>query len=191
MNLIDRVKNILIAPKDEWVVIDTETTDVATLTKNYLIPLALIPVVASFIGFGLIGTGGIIYGVAYAAISLITTIAGAFLSAFIINALSSSFGSRDDFGKAFQLVVYSYTPAMVAGVFFIIPALGIIAGLASLYGLYILYLGIKPMMQTPDDKTIIYFIVSLLVVAIAFYIINMILVTIVISHILFTAMAHL
>jgi hypothetical protein len=191
MNLIDRVKNILINPKDEWVVIDTENTDVVTLTKNYLIPLALIPAVASFIGFGLIGHSNILYGVAYAAISIITTVAGAFLSAFIINTLSSSFASRNDFGKAFQLVVYSYTPALVAGVFFIIPALGILAGLASLYGLYILYLGIKPMMQTPEDKSIIYFIVSLLVMGVVFYIINLILVTIVISHVLFMAMAHL
>ena len=35
MNLINRVKSILLTPKTEWPVIETETTDVKTLTVNY------------------------------------------------------------------------------------------------------------------------------------------------------------
>ena len=35
---------------------------------------------------------------------------------------------------------------------------------AGIYGLYILYLGLKPMMKTPEDKQPIYFLISLLVI---------------------------
>jgi hypothetical protein len=74
-----------------------------------------------------------------------------------------------------QLVVYSYTASFVAGVFYIIPGLGILAMLGGLYGLYILYLGLKPMMQTPDDKITVYFVVSLLVIIVVTVVLSLIL----------------
>lgn len=171
MNLINRAKSILLSPKTEWAVIEPEQTDVKTLTLNYMLPLALIPAIAGFIGFGLIGQnvlgmhiGSAGYGLRYAIVSLVSTIGGAFLTAYIIDLLAPSFGSEKNFLQSFKLVVYSYTPMMVAGVFLIIPALGILATLAGLYGLYLLYIGLQPMKKTPDDKKTTYFVVSLIVV---------------------------
>ena len=171
MNLINRVKSILLSPKTEWPVIESEQTDVKTLTLNYLLPLALIPAVAGFIGFGLIGQnvlgfhiGSPGYGLRYAIVNLVSTIGGAFLTAYIIDLLAPSFGSEKNFLQSFKLVIYSYTPMMVAGVLYIIPSLGILVTLAGLYGLYLLYIGLQPMKKTPDDKKTTYFVVSLIVV---------------------------
>jgi hypothetical protein len=47
--------------------------------------------------------------------------------------------------------------------------------IVGLYGLYILYVGIKPMMQTPDDKVTVYFIVSLLITIFIYIILGLIL----------------
>ena len=182
MNLINRAKSILLSPKTEWAVIELEQTDVKTLTLNYLLPLALIPAIAGFIGFGLIGqnvlgmhSGSAGYGLRYAIVSLVSTIGGAFLTAYIIDLLAPSFGSEKNFLQSFKLVVYSYTPMMVAGVFLIIPALGILATLAGLYGLYLLYIGLQPMKKTPDDKKTTYFVVSLIVVIIGSVVLSAIL----------------
>ena len=182
MNLINRAKSILLSPKTEWTVIEPEQTDVKTLTLNYLLPLALIPAIAGFIGFGLIGQnvlgmhiGSAGYGLRYAIVSLVSTIGGAFLTAYIIDLLAPSFGSEKNFLQSFKLVVYSYTPMMVAGVFLIIPALGILATLAGLYGLYLLYIGLQPMKKTPDDKKTTYFVVSLIVVIIGSVVLSAIL----------------
>lgn len=182
MNLINRAKSILLSPKTEWAVIELEQTDVKTLTLNYLLPLALIPAIAGFIGFGLIGQnvlgmhiGSAGYGLRYAIVSLVSTIGGAFLTAYIIDLLAPSFGSEKNFLQSFKLVVYSYTPMMVAGVFLIIPALGILATLAGLYGLYLLYIGLQPMKKTPDDKKTTYFVVSLIVVIIGSVVLSAIL----------------
>ena len=171
MNLINRVKSILLTPKTEWPVIETETTDVKTLTVNYLLPLALITAVATFIGYGLIGQnvfgvhiGSAGFGLRYALVSLVSTIGGAFLTAYIIDLLAPSFGSEKNFLQSFKLVVYSYTPMLVAGILPIIPSLGILATLAGLYGLYLLYIGLQPMKKTPEDKKTSYFVVSLIVV---------------------------
>ena len=172
MNLIERAKNIILKPKEEWIVVEQETTSVLEIVTTYLIPLALIPAVASFIRWGLLGYSSFIgasmsWGIKYAIISLVTTIGGVYLSAFIIDALATNFGSVKDFRKAMQLVVYSYTPMLVAGIFQIIPGLSFL-GIVGLYGLYLLYIGIAPMMKTPEDKVTGYFIVSLVVLIVIY-----------------------
>ena len=182
MNLINRAKSILLTPKTEWSLIESEQTDVKTLTTNYMLPLALIPAIAGFIGFGLIGQnvlgmhiGSAGYGLRYAIVNLVSTIGGAFLTAYIIDLLAPSFGSEKNFLQSFKLVVYSYTPMMVAGIFLIIPSLGILATLAGLYGLYLLYIGLQPLKKTPEDKKTSYFVVSLIVVILGSFVLSSIL----------------
>lgn len=175
------------APKTEWPIIETEQTDVKTLTINYLLPLALITAVASFIGQNVFGVhvGSIGYGLRYALISLVSTIGGAFLTAYIIDLLASSFGSEKNFLQSFKLVVYSYTPMLVAGILLIIPTLGILASLAGLYGLYLLFLGLQPLKKTPEDKKVTYFVISLIVVILGSIVLSAILASIFITSTVF------
>jgi hypothetical protein len=77
--------------------------------------------------------------------------------------LSGNFGAKNDFDRAFSLVAYAYTPMFVAGVFYLLPSLSVLASLAGLYGLYLLYTGMLPMMKAPADKQMSYFVVSLIV----------------------------
>ncbi len=184
MNILDRAKNILLKPNDEWNVIDQETTSGTVLVIAYLVPLALIPAIAAFICYGLFGISifapSISWGFKRAIISFVSTIVGVYISACIINFFAPNFGSAKNFRKAMQLVVFSYTPMMIAGVFQAVPALSILA-ILGLYGLYLLYIGIKPMMKTPDDKVGVYFLVSLLVIIAVYFIIALILTKILIG----------
>ena len=63
MNIVQRVQDILLKPKETWPAIDAEGGDTASIYKNYLIYLALVPAVAGFIGLSLIGVG--VFGVSY------------------------------------------------------------------------------------------------------------------------------
>jgi len=173
MNLIARVQGICLKPKEEWVKIKGEPTPVMNLFMQYVIPLAAIPAVAQFIGFGLIGVRVPFFGnlrlpigtaLFRALVTYVLTVVSAYVAGIIVNALAPTFASKQNMENAMKLIVYSMTPAWVAGVFYIIPSLGIIAGLAGLYGLYILYLGFQtPMMETPKDKVVSYLVVSILV----------------------------
>ena len=183
MNLIERAKNIIIKPKDEWNVISQETTTIAQLITGYLLILALIPAIAYFIRYAFIGynvplvghiSGSLSVGIRYAIVYYITYVLAVYLSAFLIDALATSFCSQKNFIKAMQLVGYSFTAMMVASVFQIIPGLGILS-ILGLYGLYLLYIGLKPMMQTPDDKITGYFVVSLLIIIVAYFVLSLIL----------------
>ncbi len=182
MNLIERVKNILLTPKTEWDVIDNETPDVPKILTTYVLPLVAIGAICSFIGYGLIGKSyfGIRFadtgwGVRYALIALIAGVASTFLMAFVVDALAPTFKSEKNFGKSFQLAAYTYTAGWVGGVFNILPSLAIIGLLAGLYGLYILYLGLPKMKKTPQDQVTGYFVASLVTMIVASFVVFLIL----------------
>ncbi|HEX3895394.1 MAG TPA: YIP1 family protein, partial [Rudaea sp.] len=53
--IIARVKNILLAPKTEWPVIAAEPETVAGLYKNYIVIIAALAPIATFIGLVVFG----------------------------------------------------------------------------------------------------------------------------------------
>lgn len=164
MNLVERVKNILLTPKAEWPVIEREPGDAAYLFRNYVAILAAIPPVCGFIGASIIGAAGyhtgFFFGLMSAIVSYILAFVGVYVMALIIDALAPSFGGRKDFAGALKLVVYSSTAAWVAGIFSLIPALAIL-GILGLYSLYLLYLGIPVLMKSPPEKSLVYTIVAI------------------------------
>jgi len=164
MNLVERVKNILLTPKTEWPVIDRESGDTAFLFTNYVAILAAIPAVCGFIGASIIGAAGyrsgFFGGLMSAIVSYVLAFVGVYIMALIIDALAPSFGGRKDFASALKLVVYSSTAAWVAGIFSLIPALAILS-ILGLYSLYLLYLGIPVLMKSPAEKSLVYTIVAI------------------------------
>jgi len=83
--------------------------------------------------------------------------------------------------KAMQLTVYSWIPSWIAGVFNIMPSLSILAFIAGLYSLYILYIGLAPMMKVPKEKNTAYFIVSLLVMLLSSFLLGLLFAAIIIG----------
>lgn len=182
MGLVDRAKNIITTPKTEWPVIETEEPDTGALITGYALPLMLIPVVATIIGSGLLGPLGLMFGIATGVVGLIISLVSIFISAFIINALASSFGSVPNQGRAFQLVVYSNTAGWVAGILSIIPALGMVAAFAGMiYTIYLMYLGLPHTMKTPDDKRVIYVIIALVINIVVYMVLSGILLAVVLG----------
>jgi len=180
MSIITRAKNILLTPNTEWLVINGETETPQSLLGKYVIPMALIPALALFIGYGLIGIdavlfriSGIRWGLVMALNSFLSSIIGYYICTYVIDALAPSFNSEKNTGKSAQLVAYSFTAAWVAGIFHIIPSLGILA-ILGLYGVYLFYQGISVMKKTPDDKRIGYMIVSVIVIIVVSFVVNLV-----------------
>lgn len=172
MNLIERVKNILVTPKAEWEKINGEEQSLASLATGYILPLAIVGAVCAFIGYGLIGfdTGflgikikGTNWGLYEAISRLASALIGFIISSYVIDALAPTFKSEKNINKSAQLMAYSATASLVGSVFLILPSLAILALLCGLYGVYIMYLGIGPLKKTPEDQKIVYMIVALVV----------------------------
>jgi len=123
MNIVDRAKNMIMKPKQEWQVIDGETHTVKDLYVNYAMILAAIPAVAKFIGFSIVGLGGLLSqyripiasGVALMVVGYVLSLASVYVLALIIDGLAPNFGSQKNFLQALKLAVFSMTAAWLAG----------------------------------------------------------------------------
>lgn len=184
MNIVDRVKNILLTPKTEWPVIAAESTPPSALVTGYVLPLAALAAVAALIGASMVGywapgLGGtyrvpLASGVMMLVWAIVMAVVGCFVMGFVIDALGPTFGAQKGTGQAFKVAVYSFTPVWIAGVFRIIPLLGILSLLGAIYAIYLLYLGLNIVMKAPEDKAIAYtaavavvgFVVMMIVAAI-------------------------
>lgn len=173
MNLVERIKGILLQPKSEWPAIEREPGDAGYLFPNYVAIVAAIPAVCTFIGTSIIGFGayrvGIGLGLIRAVVVYALSLAGVFVVAYIIDYLAGTFGARKNLDNAMRVSAYAPTAAWVAGVFNIIPALAFL-GILGLYSLYLLHTGIAALMKPPADKAVVYTI-AVIVCAIIVWII--------------------
>lgn len=179
MGLVERVKGILLAPQKEWPVIEAESTTPAALYTGYIIPLAVIPAIASFVGMSLIGYSvlgasfrvGMATGLAGACVRFVSTLVGVYVLALIIDALAPSFGGTKNQIQALKVAAYSSTASWIAGIFMLIPGLRILS-ILGLYSLYLLFLGLPILMKSPQDKAIGYIVVVILVAIVLYTVIG-------------------
>ncbi|MEW6455270.1 MAG: Yip1 family protein [Acidobacteriota bacterium] len=182
MNLIDRVQEVLFKPKDTWIKIKEEQITISQLFTSYAVILAAIPAVATFIGSSLIGYSflGLKYRVPVGSaflimiFSYIIGLIGVYIIGSIINLLAPSFSSIQNSLNAMKIAIFSFTPAWIGGIFNIIPQLSPIGLLIALYGLYLLYLGIPSLMETPKEKALGYTIVVILISIVVFVIVGIV-----------------
>ena len=167
MNLVERVQAILLKPKETWPVIAQEGGDVASIYKNYLVILAAIPAVATFIGLSVVGAGmfgvsfrvPIVAGLVNMVVGYVLSLVMVYVLSLIANALAPTFGGEKNTLNAFKLIAYASTAGMVGGIFNLMPGLSMLGLLASLYSIYLIYTGIPPLMKSPEDKAIGYTVV--------------------------------
>jgi hypothetical protein len=164
-SLVERAKNIIMKPKSEWAVIDAEPSTIGDIYRRYVVILAAIPAVAMAVGLLLFGINLIIvtvrpsagYILSNAVMQYVMALVGCYVLALIIEALAPTFGGVKNRTQAFKLAAYSYTPAWVAGIILLMPSLGLLVLIASIYSLYLLYLGLPVLMKSAADKTVAYF----------------------------------
>lgn len=177
MDLVSRVKGILLTPKAEWAKIDGESATVGSLYASYIIPLAAIPPICTFIGFSLVGYNvlgisgrwPVSLGLESALVRYILSLVSTYVLALIIDALAPNFGGQKNQIQALKIAAYSSTAAWIAGIFALLPALAIL-GILGLYSLYLMFLGLPILMKSPDDKAAGYAIV-VVVCAIVLYVV--------------------
>ena len=182
MNIVQRVKDIILKPMDTWAEIKAEPVTIKELYTSYAVFLAAIPPIASFIGFSLLGFSMLAFsyrvplgwGISHAVVSYILSLVGLYVVGLIIDTLAPTFGSQKNQVNAMKVAVFSWTPSWIAGILMIIPALSPITMLLSLYSLYLFYLGLPVLMETPKDKAMGYFIVTILVSIVIFILIGVI-----------------
>ncbi|HEX6534587.1 MAG TPA: Yip1 family protein [Gemmatimonadaceae bacterium] len=183
MSLVERAKNILMQPKQEWQVIDTEPETVGGLYTKYIIPLAAIGPIASLIGWSVFGLKVPFVGttirlpigtlIGRTVLNYVLSLVVVYVIALIINALAPTFGGTKSDIQALKVAAYSSTASWVAGIFGLIPALSWLS-ILGLYGLYLLYTGLPVLMKSPAEKAFGYTAVVVIAAIVCFVVVGMI-----------------
>ncbi len=177
--IIARAKAILLKPAEEWPRIAAEPSSTNEIFLRYVVPLAAIGPICRFLRGQLFGWGafgisfrpGLLGGLTELVVSYVLTLVGVFVLALIADALAPKFAGQSNRVNATKLIAYGATASFVAGVFSLIPGLGILA-LLGLYSFYLFYLGAEPVMRVPHDKALAYTAVTLLCAVVLSFVVS-------------------
>lgn len=152
MAMIDRIKGILVEPREEWTSIAAEPATAMSVYTGWIMILAAIGPVAMLIGYSELGFP---WALRIAVSAYVTALVIPFVLAMIVDVLAPSFGGQKDFVASLKLVAYSCTVVWLAG---IAHVLGIFANLlmwlAAVYALYTFFLGAPVLRKCGADKAI-------------------------------------
>lgn len=179
--MIERIKALLLRPREEWARIDAEPMTVKGIMTGWAAPLAAIGPIALLIGTQVFGfrVFGIVYrppigsSIATAVVSYVTALVGVYVLALIIDNIAPQFGAQRNMVQATKVAAFSFTAAWLAAIFALIPALGVL-GLLGLYSFYLLWVGLPMLMKPPADKAATYAAVSIACGVIAYLVISLI-----------------
>lgn len=173
--LFPRVQNILMRPKAEWDVIAAEPATAQSLIFGYAGIIAAIPAIGRLIWgftphclFGACISWNPVAVIVSAVISYVVALVGVFVVGLIIDALAPSFGGEKNQVQALKVAVYSSTAAWLSGIFIIVPGVGLLLSLLGLYSLYLLYVGLPKLMKSPEDKSVGYTVVVVILALVVF-----------------------
>ena len=157
MNLVERVKGILLSPKEEWPKISGETETTQSLYTGYILILAAIGPIALLIRSMAMGQ---FIEILTCLIAYLVALGARYVMALIVDVLAPTFGGEKNFMQSLKLTAYSYTAVWLAGIFHLIGYLGgILSLIAAIYTLYTFYLGVSVMKKCPQEKAVAYTIV--------------------------------
>ena len=160
--LFARARGLLLTPRTEWPAVAAEPATVGSVYSGYVVLIALLPAIAQFIKYSVLGfsvpllgtyrssvSAGLSSALSYYVLSLISV----FVLALIIDALAPRFGATKDRVQAVKTAAYAYTAAWVGGIGVIVPGIGTLLSLiGGIYSIYLLYLGLPYTMKAPPEK---------------------------------------
>ncbi|GGC18437.1 hypothetical protein GCM10011371_02490 [Novosphingobium marinum] len=159
-SMVDRIKAIILKPKEEWPVIEAEPATQGGILTKWVMPLAAIGPVATLVGTMLFGLGGIFVTIrpsftsalGTAIATYVLSIVAVFVLALIADWLAPKFEGQSNKLNAFKLIAYGMTAAWLAGILGLIPSLGLFSIIGAIYSIYLVYLGSGPLMKVPEQK---------------------------------------
>jgi hypothetical protein len=173
---LDRIFRIVAYPRTEWDVIASEDTSVDALLRRYILPLSLLPPIATSIGMRVFDSAwdydsgfrvpvGDIF--AAAATTLFASIASVFALAGIFVLLAPFYGSTRDYRVALQVATYGAIPVLLAGATLVLPVMALVALIGFTHSLYLYWLGARQVLHVARNQQAEFVGISILILSVA------------------------
>ncbi len=180
--LVGRARGVLFEPRATFKEVESEFTKPGAIWGRYVLPLAAIGPLAGAVGRFLFGrriagttlpgvvtlSGALTWGV----IALVLGLASVFVLTQVISLLAPGFGGQKNDVQALKVAAYSNTPVWLAGVFNIHGRFLILTIFVSLYGLFLLYVGLPTLMKVPQDRAMGYTAVVIIASIVIFLLVS-------------------
>ena len=173
----ERVRSLILNPRNEWEVINNENNEYRFLFKEYVLLLALIPAFVNFVGYALIGyrvqfvglATSFTLGLKLMVVFYIATVIAIYSTAWIIQYFALRFSATQSFNKTFELVLFTYFVIIAIGMLNISPSMSRMVSFLNLYCLYIFYFGFRKMIQIKTEKAFVYFAISTIILIVIYF----------------------
>jgi hypothetical protein len=184
--IINRAKLVLTEPKGCWGTIKSEPATVKSIYMGWILPMAGISALCLTLGMAMWGTSvmgitvtpGMGHSIKVGLSTFLMQCLSIFVTAQILSILAPKFGGQSSVDSALKLVAYSSTASLVAGMLNILPVPGVslLGMVLGLYAIYAFYSGIGSMLSVPENKKLVYTVVSVLAIIVVMFVLNMVLV---------------
>jgi Yip1 domain len=175
---LSNAKEIVLHQNAEWTRVMSDETERQSLLRYgmMLITLAyIITLVLSLLftmNIGLIGFSTT-YVITMVVIQFALGIASLYFIPPILAAIAPSFGGKNDSLNALKLFVFSATPSWIGMAVSRLPIIGWLVALAgAVFAIYLFWQHVTDAMSIPADKKVGYVIVSVIVLAVIFFVIG-------------------
>lgn len=148
----ERIKKLIFTPKAAWSEIENETTTAIQLFQNYLVFILAIPSIFGFLGW-LFSGENFFASLFWSITSFVLNLLGIWVYAKCLLFFAQNFDCELDDITASKIACYSFTPVLVASIFFLIPPISWLVILGA-YSFVILCVGISRLIQGSSEKLI-------------------------------------
>jgi hypothetical protein len=162
-----RARELVVRPQATWATIAGEAHDAQQLLVGWVLPLAAIPAIARLLNgllFGRLPFGRV---VSQTIGHLILDVGMIVAVAWLVAWLAPRFGGQARYERALAWSAYAATPGLLAGVFQLVPGLAVLQLAGQIYGLYLGYLGLAPMLRSRADQSALFLLAIVAVTVVA------------------------
>jgi len=171
---ISRLSQIVMYPNDAWTEEKSLDDNAGELLNNFLTPVLITSAFLAFIGISIQSSNNMWLAFRHFLAIIITGNFGALAIAYAVSKLSPSFGGESDFTKSFKLVIFSSFIYLLAISFSkVFPSIRYLFLAASLYGMYIFFVGSEFMLKIQQERKVGFTMVSFLVFVLIFFLLDL------------------
>ncbi len=176
---LSNAKDVLMTQNAEWTRVMSDENDKQSLIRYGMVLITIAYAIVFVLSLVFTsGMGGFVafsttYVITMVVVQFVLGILSLYFIPMILAALAPSFGGKNDSLNALKLFVFAETPAWISTAVSRIPILGwLIAIAGAIYAIYLFWNHVDEAMSIPADKKVGYVIVSVVVLAVIFFVIG-------------------
>lgn len=159
---MNRLVGIIVHPGAAWDAISRERATVGGLLVRYILPLCLIPSIATVIGLTFFGAGwDPVHGyalpreraLAAGAANFLFLVVSILLLALIFHLLAIAENRvRNSYADALKVATYAAVPLLLSGAFLVLPVMVMLSLVACMHSLFLCNVGLQKVLRVSESE---------------------------------------